>query len=396
MMCDARVSALLRRLSLSDDVLYPPRTSRRRFIVRGGQLRALPASPLDVLRTRALSVRGRLRALYEPFVPPSLVPPEAQSLAQLVRRRFGTEILDYIVDPFVSGVYAGDPELLSARFAMRKLGEWEHAHGSVVRGAMRQRRRANTQNNATSALRSSEIISFRNGMQQLPKAIEAALARDVRYHECVRALSFDNGWWQVTSERAGVTRIVDARSVILTIPAHRVSALVCPPSWTGALQALRDVSHAPIATVALGFRRNQVRHALDGFGVLIPHRERGRILGALFNSTMFPNRAPPDHVLINCFVGGARQSAPLTADAAVDAALHDVRVLLGALGEPTLVSPHLWLAGIPQFNLGHESVDAALRSLEADCRGLTFAGSYRSGVAVGECLLAGLEAGERH
>lgn len=407
----ADVMQLLRRLSLRDDVIVPPAASKRRYIVRDGQLCVLPASPPGLLTTSALSWRAKFRVLREPWVSPPTIPPEAESLAQLVRRRFGEEVLDYIVDPFVNGVYAGDPERLSSRFALRMLSELEREHGSILLGGIKQARRrsagnaANRRGNAgaaheqpgtaTNALDAvPHILSFRKGMQQLPQAIEAALLRPVRYRQPVTEVAHRDGQWQISSG-VGTRHLVSANALIVALPSHQLQNLSWPDEFASALARVPSVVHAPVSTVALGFQRSQVAHPLNGFGVLIPHKEQRGILGALFNSSMFAGRAPDAHVLITCFVGGARVRGALTVEQAAQTSLSELAPLVGLTGSPVYMSSHVWRKGIPQFNVGHEAVGHALDALEAAWPGLFFSGSYRTGVAVGECLGNGFAVGAR-
>lgn len=408
----AKLMTVLRELSLQQEMLQPPAESRRRFIVRDGRLRALPSSPLGIITTSALSVSGKLRALAEPWVPRSTLPSEAETVAQLVRRRFGHEVMDYIVDPFVSGVYAGDPEKLSSRFALRVLSEFEKTHGSVVRGFVHQARkrrgshrkqetgqhsggRTTNQAGDMAVTPPPHILTFTNGLQQLPRAIAGALTSRVQYNTRVTEVAYRESHWHVTSRAPQGTRTLVSDALIVTVPAHQLRLVGWPDRLERELRAVRSVAHAPVATVALGFRRAQVAHPLNGFGVLVPHREQRQILGALFNSSMFAGRAPEDHVLLTCFVGGARYPGLLTRVGAEAAALRELAQLLGISGDPVMASTRLWSDGIPQCNLGTEDVIASLAKIETAWPGLHVAGSYSSGVAVADCLSNGLDVGAR-
>ncbi|MBC8086221.1 MAG: protoporphyrinogen oxidase, partial [Phycisphaerae bacterium] len=331
--------------------------------------------------------------------------------AALVRRRFGEEVLNYIVDPFISGVYAGDPELLSSRFALKMLSELEQGHGSVLSGAIKKARthkashreaKKNPQgeareNGARNATHNGvpHILTFRQGMQQLPRALEAALAHPVRYQQRVTDVTFREGLWQISAGDRAHRQMLRANVLVIALQSHQLCAVTWPDGMSPELPAVQRLPHAPIATVSLGFHRAQIAHPLNGFGVLAPYKEERGILGALFNSSMFAERAPESQVQLTAFVGGARFRGKLTNARAEELSLSELNSLLGITGPPVMVSSHVWHDGIPQFNLGHEAVDASLARLEAAWPGLYFTGSYRTGVAVGDCLLHGIEVGAR-
>src|SRR5690606_32753622 len=179
--------------------------------------------------------------------------------------------------------------------------------------------------------------------------------------------------------------------VVCAVPLHRLGALGLGADPFGA------VYHAPVSVLALGFERERVGHALDGFGVLVPEREPFRLLGALFSSTLFPGRAPEGHVLLTCFAGGTRrpEDALLPTADLVALARADLGRLLGVRGEPAFVHRAQWEDAIPQYHVGYGRVLAALDALEARHPGLVLAGSYRQGISVGEALRSGLDAADR-
>jgi oxygen-dependent protoporphyrinogen oxidase len=383
--------SLLREIGLDRDIVAPLPTARRRYIVRDGKLHALPQSPATLLSSRLLSWPGKLRALAEPLVPRSRSEAE-ESLASIVRRRFGTEVLDYIVDPFVSGVYAGDPENLSSKHAMRILGELEQRHGSVLIGAMRAARVRRAQQQPAKQTR---ILSFRDGLAQLPLAMTRALhAPPMLGTRVVRMLQQEGGW-SITAKTAEALRTVRARSLVVSLPAYALESIEWPQSVRAELQSLLRVRYAPVATIALGFPRDCIAHPLDGFGVLVPHREKRGVLGVLFNSSTFVNRAPAGQVLLTAFVGGARNAQLPLNDVLLRAVLIELQSLLGISGEPTLTCVTRWERGIPQFNVGHDAALSAAAKIEQSNTGLILTGSYLGGVSLGDCLANGLAAGRR-
>ncbi len=383
--------ALMNAIGLAPDILAPAPTAKRRYVVRNGAMHALPGSPPALLRSRLLSARGKLRLLAEPFIRRTRSDSD-ESLAMFVQRRFGREVLDYLVDPFVSGTCAGDATRLSKRFTLRILDELERSHGSVILGAIKRAR-----SGASNA--SSHIVSLRHGMQQLPDALcqsiddidKGALRAGAR----ITAATRSSAGWTVHYTERGQHELAEASTIVSALPAHALAQVSWPDQWADLLSQLSAVRYAPIATVALGFERSHVQHSLDGFGVLFPSVEGRRILGALFNSSLFAGRAPTGHCLLTAFVGGARTSAAPSEREAIDSALRELTPLLGITGAPVMTHVARWQRGIPQLEMGHDNIRIAARGIEECTPDALFTGSYLSGVSIGDCLAHGSSVGRR-
>lgn len=374
--------SFLRGIGVAHEIIRP--RARKRFLVRRGKVVALPAGPVGALATPLFSAAGKLRILAEPFVPRALG--EDETLAALVRRRLGSEVLTYAIEPFVAGIYAGDPGKLSARHAFPKLWTLEREHGSFIRGALRLRRTGAPQ----------QMISFRDGMGVLPDRLADFLGEDLRYGARVRSIARTDSGWSVTWEEQGVGRQADSRTLICAVPAFAAPGLPWPGEIQGQLTVLDRIEYPPVSIVALGFPRRNVSHPLDGFGVLVPRAENRRILGTIFSSSLFPERAPQGHVLLTTFVGGARQpDLASLGDLELESLVRDdLAALLGAGDNPVFRRIIRWPQAIPQYNLGHGEIISALEKLEAAHQGLHFVGNYRGGIAAGQCIQNGLRLAE--
>ncbi len=281
--------------------LYAGEAAKNRFVVRDGRLQPMPASPGSFLRTRLFSSRAKLRLATELFRARGRRSAE-ESVAEFTVRRLGREFLDYAIDPFVGGVYAGDPGRLSVRHAFPKLLALEQEHGSLLRGAIAKR---NSRGGPA-----GRLFSFPDGLAELPLALARELGAAVRRRTPVLALRRQDGAWAVVHERGGETRTERFAAVICALPGDALARLrIEGVPNAGGLSALLDIEHPPVATVFTGFRREDVTHPLDGFGLLAPQVEHRRILGTLFSSSLFPQRAPAGHVALTTFVGGSRQPA---------------------------------------------------------------------------------------
>ena len=388
MVDDAEVLSFLREVGLDNEIVRPQ--AKKRFLVRGGKTTALPAGPFGAVSTPLFSPGGKLRILAEPFVSRGCT--QDESLADFVRRRLGPEVLACAIEPFVAGIYAGDPERLSVRHAFPKLWQLEREHGSLLRGALQRRRSGPRQ----------KMISFRGGMGALPSRLADLLGDDLRCGARVEAMERSDAGWSVVWNEQGQSRRAVCASLVCAIPAFAVPNLPWPGSIAGDVGILGGIEYPPVSVLALGIRRDDVQHPLDGFGVLVPAAEHRRILGTIFSSSLFAARAPEGDVLLTTFVGGARQPdvASLPDDALEQLVRDDLAALLGVRGEPVFRRVIRWPRAIPQYNLGYGEIISSLEKLETANPGLHFVGNYRGGIAAGQCIQNGLrlaeEIGARH
>jgi protoporphyrinogen/coproporphyrinogen III oxidase len=379
------LAEMIGELGLDAAVVEADRRARR-YIVKHERLLPLPHDAAGFITTPLFGVSAKLRLFAEPLYRRA---PHEESIAAFVRRRLGREILDWAVDPFVSGVYAGDPERLSVRAATARLYALEAEHGSLFVGAWRQMRR---QRRTGAAPPAERLISFRRGMQTLPRALATALGTRLRLNALVLSVERVASEWVVRTADAEFR----APQLVLALPAYAAASLLAP--WSPpAEHDLAAVAYPPVASVALGFAREQVTHALDGFGTLLPRRAGRDTLGVIFSSTLFPGRAPAGNVLLTGFIGGARNPAVAgySVQLLADKVLEELRPLLGVRGEPRFRHVELWPRAIPQYELGHATrvarIDGALRRLP----GLQLRANWRDGVSLADSVasahaLAGL------
>ena len=381
---DADVRAFLSASGLDDRIVIP--LAKKRFLVRGGRPVALPSGPAGAVGSPLFSLAGKLRVLAEPFVPRGRQ--DDESLADLVRRRLGPEILSYAIEPFVAGIYAGNPEKLSARHAFPKLWNLERNYGSFIRGAMCLRRSGPPQ----------QMMSFRGGMETLPACLGEILGNDLHCDTRLQKISrTSDGRWRASWSANGTAHEASAERIICAVPAFIVPYLPWGDELRGSFNFLREIEYPPVTVVALGFRRKDVAHPLDGFGMLVPAVEKRKILGTIFSSSLFPGRAPEDHVLLTTFVGGSRQPrlAAIGDDALVGDVCGDLRELLSTTGEPVFRKIIRWPRAIPQYNTGYGVFLDKMGNLEASWPGLHLAGNYRGGIAAGQCIHSGLQLAEK-
>jgi oxygen-dependent protoporphyrinogen oxidase len=386
---EPEILELLRELGLEAEVVEPSPLAKNRYVVRDQKLVPVPASPGGLFGTPLFSFPTKLRVLTEFFHSRGKQPSDL-SVAEFTRQHFGQQVLERAVQPLISGIYAGDPETLSTRYAFPKLWALAESHGSVLRGQIAAAKARRTRAGAGGNL-ALMVISFRRGLQTLPHALAAKMSGGVfSLNARVEKLVYENSW-QVHWQDGPNARAETFDAVVAALPAEALSRLVIGAAGERPLASLASIPSPPVASLFLGFKREQVAHPLDGFGALVPATEKRSILGAIFSSSLFPNRAPADHVALTVLVGGTLQPelAGLPADQLFAAVRNDLRELLGVTGEPVFQRHTFWPRAIPQYLLDHGHHLAAIAAVEQAQPGLFFGGQVRDGISLPSCLAAG-------
>lgn len=387
------ITDLIDRLGLAEQRLWPNQVARKRYIVRDRALHALPMSPAEFWSTPLFSAQAKLRLLAEPLIPSRDEGEEPEgfdeSLYNLARRRFGEEIVDYALDPFIAGTYAGSPKQLSSSFVLKRLAELEHESGSIFVGALRtalRKRGEQADDEERGAEGSGELINFEQGVQTLTDAMAARLGDALHLSTPVTRLARrEGGGWSVTA--GGEAH--DADAVITALPGYAMSELelLDEQGEREDLSFFDELVHPPIMMMALGFRRSQIAHPLDGFGMLVPSVEDFKLLGAIFTSTVFARRAPEDHVLLTVFLGGRTPGdALLPEDEQIDIAVRELDELLGVTGRPVYARRRVWERSIPQYEVGYARFIERVEELEARAPGLFMTGIWRDGISVSDVV----------
>jgi oxygen-dependent protoporphyrinogen oxidase len=373
-------------------------SAKKRYVLVDGHPEPLPTGPGALLGSRLLPVSGKMRLLKEPFVKGSDAPDE--SVASFFARRIGHHAAERLVDPFVSGVYAGDPDALSMRATFGSVWEGEQEHGSLFRWALarlRAKRAEAKKRSDDTPSRRPELFSFADGLATWPRAMASTVGSErVRLGAELTSLRSGGGWTVRWRESSGQHEVARAARVVLALPAHAAADLLADLAPAEA-RSLRDISYAPMAVAHLSFPRGAVAHPLDGFGMLCPGRERRSFLGSLWISSLFPGRAPDGTVLMTCFVGGARRPGlARRPDAFLLASLRgELAEILGIEGPPVLEKVARWESAIPQYEFGHDLRIEAAQEAERRNPGLHLTGSWRGGVSLPDCWRNGAELADR-
>ncbi len=381
---------LIKSLGLTEKVIFPPSASRRRYVVKDGKPVALPDSLKSALKSPLIGTEGWGHLLKEPFRKPAS---HEETLAVFIQRRLGQNILNYFVDPFVSGIYAGVPEQLSAKAAFPRLHSLEQTYGSLLCGGIAQirsskKRQAQDRKDGFPDKWRGKLVSFPKGLSTLTDGIRDELeqlpnVRIVTGSKVEKILQRDQTWHVLDQKGKAFV----ARNLILTTPAWVSGRLM--QSVDAQLQsALETIPYPPLAAVVLGYTDNAIKHPLDGFGMLIPSTEKKQTLGALFSSALFAERAPAGRVLFTCFIGGRK--TPSVGEWSDEQLINTVNTELSEILDidagPVFTKVARWSHAIPQYEVGHLARIAKIDDIAQKYAGLHLMGNWRDGISVGDCI----------
>jgi len=379
------IQQIVKGLNLEDQFVYANREGNKRYILRNGELLALPMSPPSFFKTKLFSGKAKLRLLAEPFIGKSK-DGYYQSIAEFVTRRLGKEFLDYAINPFVAGVYAGRPEELSVKSAFPKLYALEEEYGGLIIGTIRSIRKRKKSKEVSK--QSAKMFSFKDGMKVLPEAIADKLGNRVSTGvEVISVRSTAEGNYGVTFRDGKQNLTFLADIVLSTVPSYKAAELF--GHFDEALtKHLNEIYYPPVLVLYLVYDRKDVGQPLDGFGFLIPEKEEKSFLGAIWSSVIFPNRSDESKAAFTLFIGGSRDAGFVddVEQMVIDRARREFELIMKISAEPVMISKRLWSKAIPQYNLGYVEHENFFDHFEKDNKGIILGGNYRGGISVGDCI----------
>ncbi|MEM7375341.1 MAG: protoporphyrinogen oxidase [Bacteroidota bacterium] len=381
------IQQLVEELGLQQSLRFAEQISNTRYLCRDKKLHKVFPSPKFLLGTQLLSRKGKWQLLREPWR--SKAETKEESVADFFARRLGKEAYEYMIEPVLGGIYAGDPHQMSMQAVMPRMQAWEAEHGSLFKGMMAARKEAKA--NGSPGRR---ICSFNQGMQELPLAIGTSLGKALQTNATVSAIQKDSGGYRIVYQQDQQEHSVMTSQLIWTLPAYQGHLLhAIDPELS---KLLAKIPYVPMAMLHLGYRQEDMARPRDGFGFLVPKLESESLLGAIWNSSIFPNRAPAGQELFTLFVGGGRKD--MRTELEIEQTLREAQQMFEQLMEieapAVLRRVHLWTNAIPQYGLTHMKIRHQLAEIENRHPGLHLAGNFRNGVSVGDCLTAGRHAAE--
>ncbi|MDR3668955.1 MAG: protoporphyrinogen oxidase [Ignavibacteriaceae bacterium] len=378
------IEQIVNDLKLSDQFVYANRKGNKRYILRNDVLHPLPMNPKSFLKSRLFSSRGKFRLFAELFIGRSK-DGYYQSIGEFVKRRLGQEFLDYAINPFVAGVYAGNPEDLSVKSAFPKLYALEEKYGGLIKGTIKSIKER--KNRPEKSKQDAKMFSFNDGMQVFPLAISEFLGEKVHLNSEVNSVETVQSGYKINYSNSGGLSSVDCNYLISTIPAYTASTLFGRFDSFLA-EHLNKIYYPPVLVLFIAYDIKDIGQPLDGFGFLIPAKEKKSFLGAIWSSVLFPNRAGEGQASFTLFIGGARDPGVLTydKDLLIKRVRNEFETLMRIVGEPIYLTYKFWPKAIPQYNLGYIEHENYFDKFEKDNPGILLSGNYREGISVGDCI----------
>lgn len=379
------IGQLVNELGLEEQFMYANDKGNKRYIFRNDELHALPTNPVAFLKTGLFSKKAKARLLIEPFIGRS-EDGYYQSISDFVIRRLGREFLDYAINPFVSGVYAGNPDILSVKSAFPKLYRLEEVYGGLIKGffkGARERKKRKEESKQT-----ARMFSFKSGMQTLPRAIADRLNSKIIYNCTVENVNKSGNGYDVSFTRMNSPDKIFAHIVLSAIPAYQ-AGLVFGNKDKETLKHFNEIYYPPVKVLYLGYKKEDVGRELDGFGFLVPAIENKSFLGAIWSSVLFSDRANDKYAVFTLFIGGARSPEIFNEnnEKLIEKVIKEFNVIMGIRNVPVLVKEKMWSKAIPQYNIGHIEHERFFKDYETGNPGIFLSGNYRGGVAVGDCII---------
>ena len=392
-LCEGGVNGFLdkipRTLELCQEAGVSPvradASAQKRYVYSRGELHKLPEKPPEFLKSRLLSVPGRLRVIYETIAGGTNNPDE--TLAQFATRRLGREAYERLIDPMASGVFAGDASRLSLKSCFPRIHEIEMEYGSLIRGLIKLQRKAKREGkkNTPGPGPGGTLTSFATGMSALTDNLAEQLGSRIRTATPVKDISRSGNRYLLHLDDDSVD---ECDVLILAAPAHAQAQMLqaMDPVLAG---LLGEIFYPSLSVCCVGYRKNQVGPVLDGFGFLIPSKEQRAILGTIVDSNVFPGRAPEGSILLRSMVGGARtpELALLPDEQLISRVRSDLQDIVGIKAEPDFIRIFRHTRAIPQYLVGHA---ARLEAIDENLQrhpGLILTGNAFKGVSLNDCVV---------
>ncbi len=380
---------LCKRLGI--DPVGSNENSKKRYIFSKGKLNALPESPGSFIKSDILSWGGKLRLLFELTAPKG---PDDETVAEFIIRRLGKEALDKLIDPMCSGIYAGDPYNMSIKSCFPRIKELEQEYGSLIKALIKikkQRKKESKEGGSVSAAPGGNLTSFYNGAQTITDALAEKLGGRLKLDASVMNIIKHNDTYKVSTSND----TFDADVVVLATPAY-ASAKILKDLDSSLSKVLFKIPYPHVSVVCFGYKKENVTNPLHGFGFLVPHTEGRKILGNLWDSSIFPNRASEGNVLLRTMIGGAKYpvAEAFDDDEIMNIVFNELKPILGLKTDPEMVKVYRWEKAIPQYLPGHSKTMKGIDERLKNYPGLYLTGNAYRGIGINDCVESGYKLSE--
>ncbi len=370
-LADDEITNFFKSVDIENELVEANPNSKDRFIYKAGRYQVLPDSPPRLLKSNFFSFKTKISILREFFRKTEKV--EDETLAHFITRRFNKEVTDYVLNPFVTGIYAGNPEKLLVKLTFPILNNLENKYGSVLKGMIKS---------GGSGRRKS--FNFKKGMATLPKAIAEKLI-NLQVNTKVEKVEYKNGQFRVSALSNGKRLAYDFSQLVIATPAFAASSIMENISPEVA-RALSQVEYPPMALVHTVYPKDNVKGELNGFGGLNPKIENKFASGSIWTSSVFPNRVPTEKVLLTTFVGGSQYSEQYKSEdnQIKENIIQDFQKDLKIEGRPVMQKIHRWEKAIPQYDKNLQTAYSEIEKLQI--KGLYFCAGWYKGISLSDCI----------
>ena len=361
---------LLKDCDLWESIIFPSESSNKnRYVLHENELELIPTSFKKFIYSPLLSVKGKFRILFEPFISKHK---ENVSVYNFIVKRFGKDFHDQLIEPFITGIYAGNTKKMSAKHSLKILWNLEQTYGSVLLGLFRQKRKDNQ-------MRSFNLPM---GLSQMIQKIAEPLKNRIHLNVAVEKVEKSQSGYKVSTQSGTIF----CKKIICAVPAYSLNKLFSNKQLNN---VLNEVRYTPVDVFHFGFKKDHVMNQAPGFGVLTKPSDQKNYLGILFSSRTFENVAPKDSELFTVLVGGERQKelCDLPIEQLEIIILRELEQLICHQGEVTFKKHFRWKKGIPQYDMNQEKLSAAIKVFEAQNPGLYILGNFYQGISVSDCIL---------
>tara|TARA_B100001996_G_scaffold345384_1_gene301726 strand:- start:337 stop:1668 length:1332 start_codon:yes stop_codon:yes gene_type:complete len=360
---------LISDLKIKNDVIYPNNNNNKRFLIKKGKLIKIPQSFGQFIKSNLLSLSAKIRVFFEIFIKKSK---SNLSVYDFFKRRFGKEFHDILIEPFLTGIYAGNTRKMSIKHVLKKIWKVEQNYGSVILGFIKKKSRN----------RIPKSFNFKNGLSDLTNTIHLKIKDKIRFESKITSISKIGNLYEITVNNDIRYR---CNKLISTIPAYALSEVIFDKKLS---QALKKIFYCPIYVLHLGLEKQKIKKDISGFGVLTKPSDNKNFLGIIFNSRIFPHVAPVDKDLMTVMVGGTRQEQLLKTDKGLlfDEIIKDIRKLISYNGSIIMKHDFLWSKGIPQYGIDHDYIINEIKNFENKNKNFHIIGNYFNGISVSDCI----------
>jgi oxygen-dependent protoporphyrinogen oxidase len=365
---------------LQNELETATRAAANRYLLRDDKLHKISPDPKAILSSGYISIGAKWRLFTEWMRKTEAA--NGETVAQFVERRFGTELLDYVFEPVLAGIYAGDETKMGLQAVLPVLKEWEKEYGSVTKGLF-----ANT-----AGMKPRSIIHFKGGMQRLCAAMAETIGEEIICNAGVTEVHKVEGGYKVSyTDRHKAIQTILAKRVVFSTPFGTTVKLL--GRLDARVKELPPVEYAPVGVLHLAFNKEDLKAVPEAFGFLVPAMERKPFLGCIFSSQIFPSVAPEDHVLFTLFAGGSKKGPSLfyNTDALLDHCANELKTILHIAGAPVLKEIQIWPQGIPQYNLNTQITRNYFLDKAKHPEGIYFASNYFKKVGIADLVAQGKE-----